>query len=174
MLASVLFISLAQYANISTSSPREISYLVENRCENETSGMKRLFAKRKKALIDIAIKRWAFSIKWKENYFNQMKEIISFKWQSYFIQIKRLLHSNEKDYFIQMRKTLFRSHEKEFILFKWAMIISFKWEELFNSNERGFISFKLRALYSDHFAIEIAFFRKKVHDWSTQHHRTRR
>jgi hypothetical protein len=57
VLASVLFISLAQYANTSTPPPSEISHLVENRCENETSDMKRLSAKGKRALIDIAIKR---------------------------------------------------------------------------------------------------------------------
>ncbi len=34
VLASVLFISLAQYANTSTPPPSEISHLVENRCGN--------------------------------------------------------------------------------------------------------------------------------------------
>jgi hypothetical protein len=57
VLASVLFISLAQYANTSIPPPPEISHLVENRCGNGTSGMERLFAKGKEALIDIAIKR---------------------------------------------------------------------------------------------------------------------
>jgi hypothetical protein len=132
VLASVLFISLAQYANISTSSPLEISHLVENRCGNGTSGMERLFAKRKKTMIDIAIKRWAFSIKWKEG-------VISTKW-------KRLFHSNEKNYFIQMGgvisfkwEGLFHSNiqMRRVISFKWEGFIPFKWGGLFNSNGKG-------------------------------------
>jgi hypothetical protein len=122
VLASVLFISLAQYANISTSSPPEISHLIENRCGNETSGMERLFAKRKRTLIDIAIKRWAFSIKWE-------REVISFKWEG-------LFHSSEEIYFIQMGTVisfkwgggLFHSNRKGYSI-QMRRVIQFKWRE---------------------------------------------
>ncbi len=90
--------------------------MIENRCEDERNGMKRLLAKRKMTLIDIVIKRWAFSFKW-ERFFqwNERDFFIEMRKENFFIEIKRdffiemrnLFHWNEKIYFIEMKRIYF-------------------------------------------------------------------